>query len=175
MLTDHAFRNFTHIILLAFAAAFGLPASAESANDSEDSHAITYLNTALASARGGDGASALELLRQQDDGALCPRHRAEHFGVACRAHLAAGDPGAARAACAQAIELHNVRGNWRYYNNLGIAEYQLGNTAAAVKALETAVLQSRVVSTPRKNLEIVRSAVEHRTPKQQVASRLQLR
>ncbi len=172
MLNKHMQRFALRTVYMAFGALVAITANAEQGHEGHD---IVYLNSALKAVRSGDGAGALAFLSQQGEENLCPTHKAQHFGLACRAHLATGDASAARSACARAIESHDVRGNWRHYNNLGIAEFQLGNTAAAVQALETAVLQSGTVATPRKNLAAVRGAGAGDAQVQQVAARLQAR
>lgn len=101
---------------------------------------------------------AVEILEKGAGRLVKNRHRAEAGGLACRAHLALGEPVEAREACLTAVELDPSRGSWRYLNNLGAAELALGNYDAAEIALSRAASNSGWARAPRKNLAVLARA-----------------
>ncbi len=134
---------------LALLAGLLSPPGARGAED------VVYLNSALRALRGGDSAEALQILDSQSRVGNEGVAAARHHGLACRAWLAEGQPAKAREHCALAITLDSSRSRWRYYNNLGVAAYRLGDDAAASEAFKSAAILSGVVATPRQNLAIV--------------------
>ncbi|MFT7288098.1 MAG: tetratricopeptide (TPR) repeat protein [Halieaceae bacterium] len=118
-------------------------------------------------------ARALEILRGGSTQELKNRYVAEILGLECRAYLQLDEPLEAREACLAAIAKQHNRGNWRYYNNLGVAELHLGNYQAAEQAF-TRAASLGWVSAPRKNLSLVKEIREARNSLsgQQVAAEL---
>ncbi len=87
---------------------------------------------------------------------------AADYGLACRAWLDLGKPERARSNCLSAIDANPTRSRWRDYNNLGVAEFRLGDLPAARNAFEQAALLAGMVYTPRKNLELVEDFAQAR-------------
>jgi tetratricopeptide (TPR) repeat protein len=82
------------------------------------------------------------------------------MGIRCEAHLALNEPEDARKACTAAIRTGERLHAWSYYNNLGVAELQLGNLAEAEKHLRRAAELDGWSWGPRQNLELLRQRRE---------------
>ena len=97
-------------------------------------------------------------------------HRADAHGLACRAHLRMDQPARARGECRAAIELDRGPSSWRYLNNLGVAELELGDYSAAEAALSRAVAIANHEKTPRRNLRLLTQLREARDVNEQIAA-----
>ncbi|MFV8816859.1 hypothetical protein [Haliea sp. E17] len=116
---------------------------------------IVYLNSATRALRGGDAREALDILEHTTAAPEAGESMARHHGIACRAWLEEDRPEKARPHCEQAIANASARSRWRYFNNLGVAAFRLGDDAAAREAFNNAAILAGVVVTPRKNLELL--------------------
>ncbi|MFK7831006.1 MAG: hypothetical protein AB8B57_14600 [Congregibacter sp.] len=95
---------------------------------------------------------ALDLVEANRDRQLKRQHRAEAHGLVCRAQLKMRAPVEARTACLAAIAAEQGKSNWRFLNNLGVAEMSLGNYDAAEIAFTRAATIGAWNRAPRKNL-----------------------
>lgn len=115
---------------------------------------------------------AIDIIERNMSSATKRYQRAEAEGIACRAHLTVGSPEDARDACLRALDIEEQPTRWRFLNNLGVAELQLGNLDAAEDAFVQAKMLNRSEKSIKKNLEIVRALSEQRAAaaSEQVAS-----
>jgi tetratricopeptide (TPR) repeat protein len=148
-----SFNKASRVILLtAVASLSALAASAPSQADATAAYEPGFLRQAERALRRGSPERALLIVEAHSTKQLRNRHRAEAEGINCRAYLAMGAPEEARSACASAITLDPSRGNWRFLNNLGVAEVHLGNLSEAEDAFRAAATRSGYSYEPRRNL-----------------------
>ncbi|TGD76190.1 hypothetical protein E4634_01185 [Mangrovimicrobium sediminis] len=140
---------FLLLALLAVTAA--LPAAAQTTTDTADD----YLREAQRHLRLGEPKAALDILAANATGIDSHAERVARHDIACRAWLEHGYAQHAQHHCVRSIEMASGRARWRAFNNLGVAEYRMGDVPAARAAFEQAAVLSGVVSTPHRNLQML--------------------
>lgn len=117
----------------------------------------SFLRQAERALSGNRPERALQILAAHREDNLKIRHRAAASGVECRAQLALYRHAEAKEACLTAMEVDTSRRNWRYFNNLGVAELGLGDLNAAREAFLRAAARSGYAKEPRVNLGVIDS------------------
>lgn len=117
---------------------------------------------------------ALKIVQANQDRELKRHHRADAHGLVCRAQLQLDAPVQARTACLAALNTDQGTSNWRFLNNLGVAEMSLGNYDAAKTAFIRAASIGKWERAPRKNLSTLNGLREARdnADGEQVATKL---
>lgn len=153
----HGFRikRLPHLALALFLAAGFLSNIPMASADAAMHYEPSFLRQADRALLRGDPNRALEIVEAHRDDQLRGRYRASALGLACRANLALYRHEAAKSACVAAIQLDTSRKNWRYFNNLGVAELGLGNRSAAHDAFLQAASRSGYAREPRINLSLI--------------------
>ncbi|GEM_PF-4456094 len=134
------------------------PVAAETMTTYEPS----FLRQADRALRRGNAERALSVVESNLQRELKDTHRADAHGIACRAHLEMNAPDLARTECQSAMALDSSRSRWRYLNNLGVAELELGDYDAAEQAFSNAAALSGPAATPRRNLQVLHELRETR-------------
>ncbi len=146
----------TRVLALAALAGVASLASQPVLADLSSHYAPGFLRHAERAMQRGAPERALAIIAPRLEGSLKSHDRAEAQGIVCRAKLELGSLEEARQACISALDLDGTRSNWRFLNNLGVAEMQLGNFPEAEQAFSLAAARSGYASVPRKNLNLLR-------------------
>lgn len=150
------FKQTRVFAVTALAAVAGLTGSPSALADLSSHYTPGFLRHAERAMQRGAPERALAIIAPRLEGSLKEHDRAEAHGIVCQAQLRLGSLEEARQACITALDLDGTRSNWRFLNNLGVAEMQLGNFSEAEQAFSLAATRSGYASTPQKNLSLLR-------------------
>jgi len=152
----------TGLRILGGAVALVWLADGATASDVFQMYEPSFLRHAERALEYGEPARAIGILEKHLESFQKVQHRAEAFGLMCRAELAQDNATGARAACRRAIELRPTLRSWSNWNNLGVAELRLQNYDAALEAFEKATALSGWSPIPRRNEGLLRAFLDGR-------------